>query len=76
VLGTRLLVPRQRRRGGSRPDHDSARHLGSDAAARTERHEVAVDEEPVKEAVRSYMSAYAPFYDRQGRFVGVIGVDM
>jgi signal transduction histidine kinase/ActR/RegA family two-component response regulator len=41
-----------------------------------ERHEVAVDEEPVKEAVRSYMSAYAPFYDRQGRFVGVIGVDM
>ena len=41
-----------------------------------ERHEIAVDEEPVKEAVRSYMSAYAPFYDSQGRFVGVIGVDM
>ncbi len=41
-----------------------------------ERHEVAVNEEPVKEAVRSYMSAYAPFYDREGRFVGVIGVDM
>jgi len=41
-----------------------------------ERHEVAVNEEPVKEAVRSYMSAYAPFYDSQGRFVGVAGVDM
>jgi signal transduction histidine kinase/ActR/RegA family two-component response regulator len=41
-----------------------------------ERHEVAVNEEPVKEAVRSYMSAYAPFYDRQGRFAGVVGVDM
>jgi len=41
-----------------------------------ERHEVAVDREPVKEAVRSYMSAYAPFYDSQGRFVGVAGVDM
>ncbi len=41
-----------------------------------ERHEVAVNEEPVKEAVRSYMSAYAPFYDSQGRFVGVVGVDM
>ena len=41
-----------------------------------ERHEVAVNEEPVKEAVRSYMSAYAPFYDAQGAFVGVIGVDM
>jgi signal transduction histidine kinase/CheY-like chemotaxis protein len=39
-------------------------------------HVVAVNEEPVKEAVRSYMSAYAPFYDSQGRFVGVIGVDM
>ena len=41
-----------------------------------ERHTTAVNEEPVKEAVRSYMSAYAPFFDRNGRFVGVIGVDM
>ena len=41
-----------------------------------ERHEVAVNEEPVKETVRSYMSAYAPFYDSQDRFVGVVGVDM
>jgi len=41
-----------------------------------ERHEVAVNDEPVKEAIRSYMSAYAPFYDSQGRFVGVTGVDM
>jgi signal transduction histidine kinase/AmiR/NasT family two-component response regulator len=41
-----------------------------------EQHEIAVDEEPVKEVLRSYMSAYAPFYDSQGRFVGVIGVDM
>jgi signal transduction histidine kinase/ActR/RegA family two-component response regulator len=41
-----------------------------------ELHEVTVNQEPVKEAVRSYMSAYAPFYDSQGRFVGVMGVDM
>jgi signal transduction histidine kinase/ActR/RegA family two-component response regulator len=41
-----------------------------------ERHVTTVNEEPVKEAVRSYMSAYAPFFDRSGRFVGVIGVDM
>ena len=41
-----------------------------------ERHEAAVDREPVKEAVRSYMSAYAPFYDSHGVFVGVLGVDM
>ena len=39
-------------------------------------HAVAVNDEPVQEALRSYMSAYAPFYDSQGRFVGVIGVDM
>jgi signal transduction histidine kinase/ActR/RegA family two-component response regulator len=41
-----------------------------------ERQEVAVNDEPVQEAVRSYMSAYAPFFDRGGRFVGVVGVDM
>jgi|SRR5580658_585999 signal transduction histidine kinase/CheY-like chemotaxis protein len=41
-----------------------------------ERQEVAVDDEPVQEAIRSYMSAYAPFYDSRGRFVGVTGVDM
>jgi signal transduction histidine kinase/CheY-like chemotaxis protein len=41
-----------------------------------EQRAVAVNEEPVKETVRSYMSAYAPFYDSHGRFVGVIGVDM
>jgi signal transduction histidine kinase/ActR/RegA family two-component response regulator len=39
-------------------------------------HQVAVNQEPVKEAKRSYMSAYAPFYDSKGAFVGVIGVDM
>ena len=41
-----------------------------------EQHEVTVNEQPVKEVVRSYMSAYAPFYDTEGRFVGVMGVDM
>ena len=41
-----------------------------------EQQQVTVNEEPVREPVRSYMSAYAPFYDRSGRFVGVVGVDM
>ena len=41
-----------------------------------ERQEIAVNDHPVQEAVRSYMSAYAPFFDRGGRFVGVVGVDM
>jgi len=60
------------------PDPIMAPHDTLDPTLRRalERHEIAVDQEPVKEAVRSYMSAYAPFYDSQGRFVGVTGVDM
>ena len=41
-----------------------------------ERHEAAVNREPVQEVLRSYMSAYAPFYDSKGQFVGVVGIDM
>jgi len=60
------------------PDPIMAPHDTFDPTLRRalEQHEIAVNEEPVKEAVRSYMSAYAPFYDSQGRFVGVTGVDM
>ncbi len=60
------------------PDAIMAPHDTLDPTLRRalQRHEIAVNEEPVKEAVRSYMSAYAPFYDSQGRFVGVTGVDM
>ena len=43
--------------------------------ALTERR-VAVSSSPVRETYRSYMSAFAPFYDRSGRFVGVVGIDM
>jgi signal transduction histidine kinase/CheY-like chemotaxis protein len=35
-----------------------------------------VNATPVHEEHRTYMSAYAPFYDRAGRFVGVLGIDM
>jgi signal transduction histidine kinase/FixJ family two-component response regulator len=41
-----------------------------------ERHELTVDTDVVHEAKRSYMSAYAPFYDSAQRFVGVVGIDM
>jgi signal transduction histidine kinase/CheY-like chemotaxis protein len=41
-----------------------------------ERHELTVDSDVVHEAKRSYMSAYAPFYDSAQRFVGVVGIDM
>jgi signal transduction histidine kinase/ActR/RegA family two-component response regulator len=76
VLGTDYLY---RVEGDSElPDPIMAPHDTLDATLwrALERHEVTVDEKPVKEAVRSYMSAYAPFYDSQGRFVGVVGVDM
>ena len=39
-------------------------------------HEPAVNDHPVQEALRSYMSAYAPFFDSKGEFVGVVGIDM
>jgi signal transduction histidine kinase/CheY-like chemotaxis protein len=76
VLGTDYLY---RVEGDSEiPDPIMAPHDTLDPTLRRalEQHEVTVDEEPVKESVRSYMSAYAPFYDREGRFVGVVGVDM
>ncbi len=34
------------------------------------------DARPVPERVRTYMSAFAPFYNSRGEFVGVVGVDM
>ncbi len=76
ILGTDYLY---RVDGDSEvPDPIKAPHDTWDPTLRRalERHEVAVNEEPVKETVRSYMSAYAPFYDSQGGFVGVVGVDM
>jgi signal transduction histidine kinase/ActR/RegA family two-component response regulator len=39
-------------------------------------HEAAVNDHPVQETLRSYMSAYAPFFDSKGEFVGVVGIDM
>ena len=39
-------------------------------------HEPAVNDHPVQEALRSYMSAYAPFFDSKKKFVGVVGIDM
>jgi signal transduction histidine kinase/CheY-like chemotaxis protein len=76
VLGTDYLY---RIEGDNEtPEEIMAPHDTLDPTLRRalEQHVVAVNTEPVKEAVRSYMSAYAPFYDSQGRFVGVIGVDM
>jgi signal transduction histidine kinase/CheY-like chemotaxis protein len=63
---------------GEKPDPIMTPHDTLDPTLRRalERQELAVNEEPVKEAKRSYMSAYAPFYDSRGQFVGVIGVDM
>ncbi len=60
------------------PDPIMKPHNTPDAALRRalEQHAVAVNETPVQEEVRSYMSAYAPFFDREGRFVGVVGIDM
>ncbi len=47
-----------------------------DARRALETHALTVNDEPTVEAVRSYLSAYAPFFDSHGEFVGVVGVDM
>ncbi len=63
---------------GLPPDPIMTPYYTPDPALRRalERHELAVNREPVQEVVRSYMSAYAPFYDSKGQFVGVVGIDM
>jgi signal transduction histidine kinase/CheY-like chemotaxis protein len=60
------------------PDPIMEPHNTPDPALRhaLERHEPAVNDHPVQETLRSYMSAYAPFFDSQGKFVGVVGIDM
>jgi signal transduction histidine kinase/ActR/RegA family two-component response regulator len=63
---------------GLPPDPIMTPYYTPDPALRRalERHEPAVNREPVHEVLRSYMSAYAPFYDSHGKFVGVVGIDM
>ncbi|HYC69922.1 MAG TPA: ATP-binding protein [Opitutaceae bacterium] len=61
------------------PDPIGDRYEGSDPEFRqalVERR-LTVNAQPVVESSRnSYMSAYAPFHDSRGEFVGVVGVDM
>jgi signal transduction histidine kinase/CheY-like chemotaxis protein len=39
-------------------------------------HIVIANKEPVRAPLHSYLSAFAPIYDRAGQFVAVLGVDM
>ena len=60
------------------PDPVMGRYPGSDSwfmqALREQR--LVVQPAPVQEAKRAYLSAFAPLHDRQGGFIGVVGVDM
>jgi signal transduction histidine kinase/CheY-like chemotaxis protein len=60
------------------PDPIMAPYNTADPALRhaLKYHEPAVNDHPVQETLRSYMSAYAPFFDSKGEFVGVVGIDM
>lgn len=64
--------------GDTAIDPIMTRYAGDDIdlqrALRT--HERVVNEEPEVEALRTYISGYAPFFDTSGEFVGVVGVDM
>src|ERR1700736_5159145 len=76
VLGTDYLYKAQP--DSLAPDPIMFPHDTLDPSLRRalQNHEVAVNVEPVREQLRSYMSAYAPFFDSAGAFVGVVGVDM
>jgi signal transduction histidine kinase/CheY-like chemotaxis protein len=76
VLGTDYLYKAQP--DTLPPDPIMAPHDTFDPSLRRalQNHEVAVNVDPVREQLRSYMSAYAPFFDSTGAFVGVVGVDM
>ena len=76
VLGTDYLYKAQP--DALPPDPIMSPHDTLDPSLRRalQSHEVAVNVEPVREQLRSYMSAYAPFFDSTGGFVGVVGVDM
>jgi signal transduction histidine kinase len=62
------------------PDYDPPLtvYRGNDRDVRRalEQQQLAVNSAVTHEAVRSYLSAYAPFFDASGAFVGVVGVDM
>jgi signal transduction histidine kinase/ActR/RegA family two-component response regulator len=76
VLGTDYLY--RAVEDGLPPDPIMTPHNTPDPALRHALvfHEPAVNEQPVQETLRSYMSAYAPFFDSKGEFVGVVGIDM
>ncbi|HKU16022.1 MAG TPA: ATP-binding protein [Steroidobacteraceae bacterium] len=76
VLGTDYLYKAVD--DGLAPDPIMKPHNTADPALQhaLKYHEPAVNEHPVQEALRSYMSAYAPFFDSRGQFVGVVGIDM
>src|SRR6266700_6398024 len=76
VLGTDYLYKAQP--DAFPPDPIMTPHDTLDPSLRRalEKHEIAVNVDPVHEQLRSYMSAYAPFTDSAGAFVGVVGVDM
>jgi signal transduction histidine kinase/CheY-like chemotaxis protein len=76
VLGTDYLYKAQP--DSLPPDPIMSPHDTLDPSLRRalQNHEVAVNVEAVREQLRSYMSAYAPFFDSTGAFVGVVGVDM
>ena len=76
VLGTDYLY----RVDGDDLNYDPimTEYRGGDAAMRMALREqrVVVQQEPVREQHRTYLSAFAPIFDSQGEFVAVVGLDM
>ncbi|MFN8061532.1 MAG: ATP-binding protein [Vicinamibacterales bacterium] len=60
------------------PDPIMTLYEGADRAMThaLDAHAVDANDDVVVEKHRAYMSAFAPFYDSRGEFVGIVGVDM
>ncbi len=76
VVGTDYLYRVEGDELPADPPFTAASGNDPDLRRALEEHVVAVSASPVRETYRSYMSAFAPFYDKEQRFVGVVGIDM
>jgi signal transduction histidine kinase/CheY-like chemotaxis protein len=76
VLGTDQVMKNER--SSEPPDPIMAPYKGEDPeftqALREQR--VLTNAEPVQDEQGTFMSGFAPFYDSQGKFAGVVGIDL
>lgn len=51
-------------------------HAPAELISALQRHQTGVSDQPYRDEWGTFISAYAPFYDKQGRFCGVLAMDL